>query len=102
MDVLGGNDQIVGVVLEVGEAVDEVFLVMIVDEGDGAGDLAPLPPFLLDERTADEIAEGFGPAGVAAFGDERVKRAEEIPAERDPEADELVHGRKCNFGEKIA
>jgi len=101
MNVLGGNDQIVGIVLDIGEAVDEVFLMMIVNEGDSAGDLAARTPLLLDERAADEVAEGFGPAGRAAFGDEGVKPVEEILPERYSEADELIHQRRCDSEKKI-
>ncbi len=38
MDVQGGEDHVVVIVLDVGEVFLQVRLVMVVDEGDGAGD----------------------------------------------------------------
>jgi hypothetical protein len=62
VDVLRRNDQFLKIMLDIREFVQQVPLVMIEDEGDGAGYLPVLLPFFPDKFLADHVAERFGAA----------------------------------------
>jgi len=58
MDVQRGEDEVVVVVLDIGEGCLDVLFVVVIDQGDGAGDFAVavvLP--VLDQAGADEVGD---------------------------------------------
>jgi len=67
VDMLGRDDGILVVVLQVGKLARKAPLVMVVDEGDGAGHLLVLLPLVLDQLLADEVPQGLGPGCIAFF-----------------------------------
>ena len=68
MDVDGGKNHVVVVVLDVGKARLHMQLVVVIDQRDGAGDF-PVAEFLamLDELGADHVGNGQRAVVVAFF-----------------------------------
>ena len=83
------DDLLVVGVLVLGELVGEVAGVVVVDQRDGADDLAVAGvPLLLDERRPDQVAERLRAVDVALLGDERVEALEQALLDRDTEPDD--------------
>ena len=77
VDMLGRDDGILVVVLQVGKLARKAPLVVVVDEGDGAGHLLVLLPLVLDQLLADEVPQGLGPCRIAFLFDEAVELLEQ-------------------------
>ena len=92
VDVLGRDDGLLVVVLQVHDPAEKVPLVMIVDEGDGAGHLPALFPLLLDHFLADEVPEGLGAVCVLLPPDQAVEALKQGFFQGYAETDDLRHG----------
>ncbi len=78
MDVLRRNDDIPKVMLYVGKLIHKFSLMMVINEGDGAGDLLPPLPLFFYQYLADQIPEGFGTAGVVFSLDKKIELLQKI------------------------
>jgi hypothetical protein len=77
MDVLGRNDHLLEFMLGVGHPAHDVPLVVVVDECDGAGHVAPPLPLPLDQFPADQVPQSFRAVGVLFFPDQAIKTVQE-------------------------
>ena len=94
VDVEGGDDEVAVFVLDVVDLVAELAGVVVVDHGEGGGDvLGGVAPFLGDEGFADEVAQGLGAVGVAFAFVALVEGGEEFGGHGDGVAFEVGHGR---------
>jgi hypothetical protein len=57
VDVLGGDDDVLVIVLDVGEPAREPTLVVVIDEGDGARPPPGRSPPPVSPAPADEVAQ---------------------------------------------
>ena len=89
VDMLGGDDDVLMVVLQVGKLARKAPLVMVVDEGDGAGHLLVLFPLVFDQFLADKIPKGLGPGRIAFFLDEAIELIKQTVFERYTESYEF-------------
>jgi len=89
VDVLGRDDHLLELVLGVRHPGQDVPLVMIVDERDGAGHVTALPPFPLDQLPADQVPQGLRAVGVLLFPDEVIEPLQEGLFQGNTEADQF-------------
>lgn len=88
MHMQGGDDDVMLVVLHLGQAAGQVVLVMVIDQGQRACALAVgLLPLLGHKGLADEVTDGFGAVAVALDG--RTGRRK-VPAALHPEKHQNV------------
>jgi hypothetical protein len=92
MDVLGGYDDLVEVVLQFHQSVGKLSLVMIVDEHDGPRHFLSRSPFVFHQTLPDEVSDGLGAGGIVLGSDEGVELLQEILGERDAESADTGHG----------
>ena len=86
VDVEGGNDDLVMVVLDVGKRRLDVLFVVVVKEGDGAGDFLGAEVLaMFDERLAHLVGDGQRTVLVALLLDHFVKLAQQVARDRDGE-----------------
>lgn len=91
VDVLGGDDLVEVVVLDVHEPVHEIALVVVVDHGDGPGDFMTGLPVGFHQRLADEIADRLRPVGVMLGLDMFVEPVGQFFLEGNAEPNDLGH-----------
>ena len=92
MHVQRGQDQMKMIVLHGGEPVRELAHVVIVDQRERADDQAVrLLGGFFDEGFADEVAEGFGTVGIAAFLDVLVEFGEQVGIDGYADTAEVAH-----------
>lgn len=77
VNVSGRENQVVIIVLGVGQFLAESGQVMIVDERQGADRLVVFLPFDLHQSLADHVADELGSVGVPAFALEFVEFVQE-------------------------
>ena len=91
VDVQGGNNNFVVVVLDVGERGLDVLLVVVVKEGDGAGDFLMAEVLaMLDQAGADEVSHGEGAVVVALFAGHLVELLGQVARHGNGKADNAV------------
>jgi hypothetical protein len=91
VDVLGRDDHLLEIVLGIRHPGKDVPLVMIVDERDGAGHVAALPPFPLDQFPADQVPQGLRAVGVLPFPDQGIEPVQEGLFQGNPETNQFGH-----------
>jgi hypothetical protein len=103
VDVCGREDQVVVVVLRVGEFLAEARQVVIVDEGYRAHRLLVLLPFNLNETVADHVADELGPVRVPTLLLESVELLQERLFKGETEPNKVGHGADCTprFGDSV-
>ena len=87
VDVLGGDDRSVAVVLNVSQFSDDITFVMIVDQYNGADNLVARLPFRLNQSGTDQVADGFGASRTTLGLDLPVELGHQILIERYAETD---------------
>ena len=91
VDVEGGNDNLVVVVLDVGERGLDVLLVVVVNEGNGAGDFLVAEVLaVLDEAGADHVGHGQGPVVVALLAGHLVELLGQVAGDGHGKADNPI------------
>lgn len=94
MDVDGGVDQRLVVVLDVGQLVSDRCHGVVVDHDDGSDHpLVVVLPFRFGEGVAHQIPYRLRPADVALLGDGFVELLEQLRFERNAYARDAFHGR---------
>ncbi len=73
VDVLGGNDGVEEIMLNVVDPVQDRPLVMVINNRDGSDHFLISRPFLLDQFLADQIAQSLGTIGILSRSDQAVK-----------------------------
>ena len=87
MNVEGGDDGVVVVVLDIGEGGLDMGAVVVVHEGDGAGDLLVAELLaVFHEGGAHDIGDGEGAVLETFFRDHGIELAEQLGREGDAEA----------------
>lgn len=97
VDVLGGDDERLVVVLEVGDPVQQRPPVVVEDEGDGAGHLLVLLPLPLDQFLADQVAESLRAVRIILSFDQPVELFQQGFLDGNPESDEIRHNDTPEF-----
>ena len=93
MDVQGREDLGVVAVPGADEAIADLALSVVVDQGETRDGFAPTDgPFLLDEATPDQVPDGFGAVPEPTLPEEAVEPIEERLLYRQADAFHL-HGR---------
>ena len=83
MRMTGGYNQFVVRMLQFSQPLGNTMGVMVVDQRDGSNNRGiGACRSLRDQAIANQVAEGFGPVGIAQPGDEIVEAFEEIRIER--------------------
>ena len=86
MDVDSRKNDVVMVVLDVGQRFLHMHFVVVVDEGDGAGDFRAAELLaVLDELVPDHIGDGEGAVVVALFAGHLVQLLEQGAGQRNAE-----------------
>ncbi len=92
MDVLGGKNVFVVIMLKVDQTIDQLSLMMIINIGDGSHHFSAANfPFPFDQLLPDEISDGLGSIGIVPFGNVAIKGLNELRGNRDSEAIDLSH-----------
>ena len=91
MDMEGGNNDFVVIVLDVGQGGLDVLLVVVINQRDGAGDLcgAEFLP-VLDELVADHVGDGLRPIVVALLFSHSIQLFEQLRRQRDAKPRYLI------------
>jgi hypothetical protein len=81
--------------LEVHQAVGQVALAVVVNQGDGADHLRfrLLLDTRLQEKVADQVTDGLGAVGVPLALDQRVEALKKILFDGDSESNDISHLR---------
>jgi hypothetical protein len=91
VDVEGGNDQLVVVVLNVGERGLDVLFMMVVNEGDGAGNfLSTKVLAVFNEAGANHVGDGQGAVVVALLASHLVQLFGQVARSGDSETDNAL------------
>ena len=92
MHMQGGDDDVMLVVLHLGQAAGQVVLVMVIDQGQRACALAVgLLPLLGHKGLADEVTDGFGAVAVALDGAQGVERFQQLFIQRNTKTCQFSH-----------
>ena len=89
MDMGGGEDGFMAVMLKLDQLFGEAALVVVVNHGQRGQDFIIAVPFLPGEFAADEIADEFRAVLIMVFGGEAVKFFEQRRFERETDACDL-------------
>jgi len=91
VDMLGGDNCLLKVVLHIHHTNQNVTLVMIVNEGDRTDHIAATLPFLLDEFLADQVPQGLRAVGVLFSPDQEIKSVQEGFLQGNTETNQFRH-----------
>lgn len=92
VDMQRGDDQVAVVMLDVGEQVQQMRFVMVVDQCDGAGDFVVAKLLLMfDELSAYHVGHGLRPIFVAFGAHQLIEITREFLVERDAESGDRFH-----------
>ena len=107
MDVEGGDDDLVMIVLDVSERGLDVLFVMVVQQGDGAGDFLVAEVLaVLDEAGANHVGYGQGAVVIALLAGHLVELFGQRARDGNREADDAIglsssHGADLNRAEGL-
>jgi hypothetical protein len=85
MDVLGRNNYLLKIVLEIGNFVEQVFPMMVIDERYRPGYIIAFLPLFLYEFLPDEVPECLRPVRVVTLSDIAIKLIEKCLVEGNTE-----------------
>ena len=100
VDVHGGNNHIIMVMLDIGQKPLDIALVVVVNEGDGAGDFLVAEVLaVLDEAGADHVGHGQGAVVVALLAGHLVELLGQVARDGHGKADNAVSFRGSHRGD---
>lgn len=91
MDVHAREDELLKLMLDIGELSGEIANVVIVHEGDGSNCFLIFIPLLTDQIVSDEIPQGLRPVRIFLPRDVAIEIIKKVVIKGDAEADEFLH-----------
>jgi hypothetical protein len=91
MDMLGGNDGVLEIVLDIDELIDQLTFVMVVGHDDRSGDRSAFSPLFSDQFFPYQITDGFRAALVVPGFDMSIERLDQGFIEGNPETVDIAH-----------
>jgi hypothetical protein len=79
------DDHSASIMLDIGQLVEQIAFMMVVDERDVSSDMFVLLPLMVLQGGSHQVFYSLGTGGIATFTDEPVKMFEKIPFQGDPE-----------------
>jgi hypothetical protein len=95
--VTGGDDQIVMLVLKLGELFAYAVRMVVIDQGDGSHDNGVRSGgSLADQAVANQIAKSLGAVGISAPAHPLIELLEKIGIQRNADSAENAHTHSCD------
>jgi len=91
VDMLGGDDYLLVVMLDVRYLAQELAVVVIVKECDGAGHLLIIGPFTGNQFPPYKVPDGFRPVVVEALLDVLIEAPKEVFFQRNAKSNQFRH-----------
>jgi hypothetical protein len=92
VDMHARQNRVVRVVLDLGEAVGEITLVVVVNEGDRADDLLVIFPFVPNQSVTDQVAKRLGAVLIAVPLGHSPEALKEIRIDGNAKTSQVAHG----------
>ena len=93
MNMHGGDDAMIMLMLKVFQAVGQFPNMMVVKKGEGPQRLlVALFPFMLHQMLPNEVSNRLGPIYESLPGDESVKLPQEVGSDGNSESNQFFHG----------